>query len=94
MSPDAGGDLCLAWRSFPRVKACLFDGDLLLEHPDALEQEAEEKGGMRQVLADHFAKVYKISLPLAAEWHCLVSERLDTTSHGKVLSPPMVNIAN
>jgi hypothetical protein len=30
---------------------------------DALEQEAEEKGGVQQVLVDHFAKVYKVSLP-------------------------------
>jgi hypothetical protein len=41
-------------------------GDLLLQHLDALEQEAEEKGGIQQLLADHFAKVYKVSLPLAA----------------------------
>jgi hypothetical protein len=34
-------------------------GDLLLQHLDALEQEAEEKGGVQQVLADHFAKVYR-----------------------------------
>ncbi len=41
-------------------------GDLLLQHLDALEQEAEEKGGVQQVLADHFARVYKVSMPLAA----------------------------
>jgi hypothetical protein len=41
-------------------------GDLLLQHLEALEQEAQEKGGVQQVLADHFAKVYKVSLPLAA----------------------------
>jgi hypothetical protein len=41
-------------------------GDLVLQHLDALEQEAEAKGGMQQVLADHFAKVYKVNLPLAA----------------------------
>jgi hypothetical protein len=41
-------------------------GDLLLQHLDALEQEAEEKGGVQQLLAEHFAKVYKVSLPLAA----------------------------
>jgi hypothetical protein len=35
-------------------------GDLLLQHLDALEQEAEEKGGTQQLLADHFAKVYKV----------------------------------
>jgi hypothetical protein len=39
-------------------------GDLLLQHLDALEQEAEEKGGVQQVLADHFAKVHKVSMPL------------------------------
>lgn len=39
-------------------------GDLLLQHLDALEQEAEEKGGVQQVLANHFAKVYKVSLQL------------------------------
>ena len=41
-------------------------GDLLLQHLDSLEQEAEDKGGVQQVLANHFAKVYKVSLPLAA----------------------------
>jgi hypothetical protein len=41
-------------------------GDLLLQLLDALEQEAEEKGGVQQVLADHFAKVYTLSIPLAA----------------------------
>jgi hypothetical protein len=37
-------------------------GDLILQHLDALEQEAEEKGGVQQMLANHFAKVYKIPL--------------------------------
>jgi hypothetical protein len=34
----------------------------------AVEQTAvpEEKGGVQQVLADHFAKVHKVSLALAA----------------------------
>jgi hypothetical protein len=41
-------------------------GDLLLQHLDTLEKEAEEKGGVQQVLADHFAKVYKVGMPLAA----------------------------
>jgi hypothetical protein len=41
-------------------------GDLVLQHLDVLEQEAEEKGGVQQILADHFAKIYKVSLPLAA----------------------------
>jgi hypothetical protein len=41
-------------------------GDLLLQHLDALVQEAEEKGGIHQMLAGHFAKVYKVGMPLAA----------------------------
>jgi hypothetical protein len=41
-------------------------GDLLLQHLEALEQEAAEKGGVQQLLANHFAKVYKVTMPLAA----------------------------
>jgi hypothetical protein len=41
-------------------------GDLLTQHLDELEQEAERKGGVLQTLADHFAKVYKVVTPLAA----------------------------
>jgi hypothetical protein len=41
-------------------------GDLVLQHLDALEQEAEEKGGVQQVLAEHFAKVYKVNQPLSS----------------------------
>ncbi len=37
-------------------------GDLLLQHLDALEQEAGEKGGVQQLLADHFARVYKVAV--------------------------------
>jgi hypothetical protein len=37
--------------------------DLLLQHLDDLEAEAEEKGGIEQVLGDHFAKVYKVAAP-------------------------------
>jgi len=37
-------------------------GDLLTQHLDELEQEAERKGGVLQTLADHFAKVYKVCL--------------------------------
>ena len=33
---------------------------------DALEQEAEEKGGVQQMLTEHFAKVYKVSMARAA----------------------------
>jgi hypothetical protein len=31
-----------------------------------IQQAAEEKGGVRQVLADHCARVYKVQLSLAA----------------------------
>jgi len=41
-------------------------GDLLVQHLDELEREAEEKGGVEHVLADHFARVYKMGWPLAA----------------------------
>ena len=39
-------------------------GDLVLQHLDALEQEAKEKGGIQQLLGHHFATVYKVSMPL------------------------------
>ncbi len=38
-------------------------GDLLVQHLDDLEREAEEKGGLDQVLADHFSKVYCVAAP-------------------------------
>jgi hypothetical protein len=41
-------------------------GDLLVQRLDALEQEAEEKGGAPQALAGRFAKVYTITMPRAA----------------------------
>ncbi len=41
-------------------------GDLLTQHVDELEQEAERKGGVLQTLADHFGKVYKATMSLAA----------------------------
>jgi hypothetical protein len=40
-------------------------GDLVLQHLIALEQETNVKLGVQQLLADHFAKVHTISLPLA-----------------------------
>jgi hypothetical protein len=39
-------------------------GDLLTQHLDELEQEANLKGGIQQVLANHFARIYKVALPL------------------------------
>jgi hypothetical protein len=47
-------------------KPAYFVGDLLVQRFDALEQEGEVKSGVQEVLADHFAKVYKASLSLAA----------------------------
>jgi hypothetical protein len=41
-------------------------GDLVVQHLDALEQEAAKKGGIQHVLADHFANVYKVALSRAA----------------------------
>jgi hypothetical protein len=32
---------------------------------DAFEQEADDKGGVQQMLAGYFAKVYKASMPLS-----------------------------
>jgi len=40
-------------------------GDLLTQHLDELEQEAERKGGVLQMLSDHFAKMYKVSVPVS-----------------------------
>jgi hypothetical protein len=36
-------------------------GDLLTQHLDELEQEAERKGGILQTLQDHFARTYRFS---------------------------------
>lgn len=41
-------------------------GDLLVQHLDALEREGDEKGGVQQLLENHFAKVYKMRPCFAA----------------------------
>ena len=41
-------------------------GDLLTQHLDELEQEAESKGGVQRVLEEQFAKIYKVCPILAA----------------------------
>ena len=38
-------------------------GDLLTQHLDDLEEEADAKGGLTQVLLDPFAKTYKVAAP-------------------------------
>ena len=37
--------------------------DLLLQHIDQLEQEALDQGGIQHLLAQHFAKVYRVAMP-------------------------------
>ena len=37
--------------------------DLLLQHLDELEAEAEQKGGISHVLSDHFARIYRVAPP-------------------------------
>jgi hypothetical protein len=39
-------------------------GDLLVQHLDALEHEAVAKGGVQQLLNDHFARIFKSRLAL------------------------------
>src|SRR5262245_36488960 len=48
------------------LKPAYSVGDLLLQHLEALERAAEEKGGIQQMLAEHFAKTHKVSPTLAA----------------------------
>ena len=38
-------------------------GDLLTQHLDELDQEAECKGGVLQSLSDHFARIYNVPAP-------------------------------
>jgi len=46
-----------------QIKPVVSVADLLQQHLDALEAEAEEKGGIAQLLHDHFQKLYKVSAP-------------------------------
>ncbi len=47
--------------------------DLVMQHLDELEREADGKGGVQQLLADHFAKVYKVAAP---HWRFAKSETI------------------
>jgi hypothetical protein len=49
----------------PEFKPAHSAGDLLSQHLDELEPEAERKGGVMPALSDHFAKVYRLA-PVAA----------------------------
>lgn len=40
--------------------------DLFTQHLDKLEREVAEEGGAQHMLADHFARVYKVALPWTA----------------------------
>jgi hypothetical protein len=40
-------------------------GDLVVQHLDELEHEAEDKGGVQQMVAAHFARVFKQAMPLS-----------------------------
>jgi hypothetical protein len=47
-----------------QIKPVVSVGDLVSQHLDALEAEAFEKGGIAQLLHDHFQKIYKVSAPM------------------------------
>jgi hypothetical protein len=49
-----------------QIKPVVSIADLVSQHLDALEAEAEEKGGIAQLLHDHFQKLYKVSVPVGA----------------------------
>jgi hypothetical protein len=49
-----------------QIKPVASVADLLQQHLDALEAEAEEKGGIAQLLHYHFQKLYKVSAPVGA----------------------------
>jgi hypothetical protein len=46
-----------------QLKPARSVGDLVVQHLDDLEDEADAKGGVTQVLLDHFARAYKIAAP-------------------------------
>jgi hypothetical protein len=46
-----------------QIKPVVRVSDLVAQHLDALEAEAEEKGGIAQLLQDHFSRIYKVAVP-------------------------------
>jgi len=46
-----------------QIKPVVSVADLVAQHLEALEAEAEEKGGITQLLHDHFQKLYKVCVP-------------------------------
>jgi hypothetical protein len=49
-----------------QIKPVVSVEDLVQQHLEALEAEAAEKGGIAQLLHDHFQKLYKVSVPMGA----------------------------
>ena len=49
-----------------QIKPVVNVADLVAQHLEALEAEADEKGGVAQLLHDHFQKLYKVSAPVGA----------------------------
>jgi len=47
-----------------QIKPVVSVADLVEQHREALETEAVEKGGVAQLLHDHFQKLYKVSAPV------------------------------
>jgi hypothetical protein len=47
-----------------QIKPVVSVGDLVAQHLEALEAEADEKGGIAYLLHDHFQKLYKVSVPI------------------------------
>jgi len=47
-----------------QIKPVVSVADLVAQHLEALEAEAEEKGGIAQLLHEHFQKLYKVSVPI------------------------------
>jgi len=47
-----------------QIKPVISVADLLQQHLEVLEAEAEEKGGVAQLLHAHFQKLYMVSAPL------------------------------
>jgi hypothetical protein len=64
-------------------------GDLLTQHLDKLEQEAERKRGVLQALADHFTKVFEAPVLRSAiavfDAISLAPKCADTVSHHTVV---------
>lgn len=76
----AQGVLPLEFKSVHNV------ADLLVQHLDALEQEAADKGGIQQLLAEHFAKVYKVAMRGVRKWYFLLSCEATATLLGALVS--------